>query len=197
MASLGWRFGAREFHQPSPAGSYAHTPSDGHYHGLRVRFEDGPLIHDYWKSWGPDYFCEEVLEMSVQDLLIGGAGQPPLSLSVRQVVDRDLEVVPSLRGGSGEPVRSAGLAARIAVDGLLSFDYGVPAHARGEVTVRVYDLRGRLVRTIPTEVSVPGWTRITWDRHDDSGNPVTGGVYVAVVQAGTEVVRTRLIVPAR
>lgn len=197
VAGLAARTGSQTFFVASPAGLNGHTPGDGHYHGVRVRFEEGPIIHDYYRYWGPEYFCDEQPQMSVRAAIIAGNGEAPRRLSVRQVVGDGSPVVPSLSGGSGFGQPAPGLAAQVAREGLLSFEYGVPLGAAGQTSVRVYDLRGRLLRTISERGGVPGWTRVTWDGRDDSGNMVAQGVYLAVIRAATEIVRTRLIVPAR
>jgi len=47
----------------------------------------------------------------------------------------------------------------------------------GEVTVRVLDVRGRVVRTLHHGPLAPGPREILWDGRDDRGRPVPAGIY--------------------
>jgi len=47
----------------------------------------------------------------------------------------------------------------------------------GEVTVRVLDVRGRVVRTLHHGPLDPGPLEILWDGRDDRGGPVPSGIY--------------------
>ncbi len=50
---------------------------------------------------------------------------------------------------------------------------------RGHVTLRVYDVAGRLVRTLVDADRAPeaGWLSVTWDGRNDTGEPVSSGLY--------------------
>jgi flagellar hook assembly protein FlgD len=52
----------------------------------------------------------------------------------------------------------------------------VPAGG-GKVTLRVFDVSGRLVRTLVNGNLGPGTETVTWDGRDDRGEPVSSGVY--------------------
>jgi hypothetical protein len=54
--------------------------------------------------------------------------------------------------------------------------YDVPAGV-GKVTLRIYDVRGRLVRTLVDGVQTPGEKRVVWYGRDNRGNRVATGVY--------------------
>jgi len=60
--------------------------------------------------------------------------------------------------------------------------YEVPAF--GSVTVRIVDLRGRVVRTLVQGRLAEGTHRAFWDSRDDRGRSVASGAYFAVVEAG-------------
>jgi hypothetical protein len=63
--------------------------------------------------------------------------------------------------------------------------YALPAPAK--VTLAVYDVSGRLVRTIVRDVARPaGVFEAMWDGTDSSGQPVASGVYFYRLQAGPE-----------
>jgi hypothetical protein len=61
--------------------------------------------------------------------------------------------------------------------------YSVPT-AGGEVSLRIYDVRGRLVRTLVSGHGVPGEQSVTWDGRDDRGYSVASGVYFYRLSAG-------------
>jgi hypothetical protein len=53
----------------------------------------------------------------------------------------------------------------------------------GPVTVRVYDVRGRLVRELVNGVRAAGSYTVVWDGASDAGAPAPGGVYFVRFQA--------------
>ena len=62
--------------------------------------------------------------------------------------------------------------------------YTLPSRSR--VTVRVYDLSGRLVRTLLDDVAGPGEHRAVWDGATDTGDRAASGVYFVKLEAGTD-----------
>jgi hypothetical protein len=69
--------------------------------------------------------------------------------------------------------------------------YWVPEHAAGtDVELTVYDVRGRLVRTLVHKPVDPGRHAVVWDGRDNSGAAVSSGVYLYRLEAeGYEAVR--------
>ncbi len=60
---------------------------------------------------------------------------------------------------------------------------GVPAirfslSARGQVSLRVYDVAGRVVRELWRGAAEPGEHRVEWDGHDDTGHGAPSGLYI-------------------
>ena len=51
------------------------------------------------------------------------------------------------------------------------------ADGGGVVTLRIYDVSGRLIRTLVDGVQSPGQKRTTWNGRDDRGSRVATGVY--------------------
>jgi hypothetical protein len=51
-------------------------------------------------------------------------------------------------------------------------------------TLRVYDVNGKLVRTLVNSFLAAGRRSVTWDGRDDSDRPVASGVYFMRLQAG-------------
>ncbi len=60
--------------------------------------------------------------------------------------------------------------------------YNLPEQSTVKLTV--YDVRGQEVTALQDEVKAPGNYEVQWDGIDDSGNPVSTGVYFARLQAG-------------
>ncbi|MEE9166727.1 MAG: M28 family peptidase [Candidatus Neomarinimicrobiota bacterium] len=55
---------------------------------------------------------------------------------------------------------------------------------RSEVVLTVYDIMGREARTLVQGMEEPGYKSVSWDGTDDSGNPVSAGVYLYRIFAG-------------
>jgi hypothetical protein len=53
----------------------------------------------------------------------------------------------------------------------------------GRVSVRIYNLAGRLVRELGEDVVAPGLYEIEWDATDAAGRPVAAGVYFYHIEA--------------
>ncbi|NBC17377.1 MAG: T9SS type A sorting domain-containing protein, partial [Bacteroidetes bacterium] len=66
----------------------------------------------------------------------------------------------------------------------------------GAVTLRIYDVRGRLVRTLADARRPAGTYAVRWDGRDAQGQPVASGAYVYQLRAGTQQ-RTRQLVLVR
>ncbi len=72
--------------------------------------------------------------------------------------------------------------------------YSVPAQG-ARVALRIYDINGRLVRTLVDAVSAGGVHEAVWDGRDSNGTPVASGIYFcrAEVDSVTEVRKVVLI----
>ena len=92
----------------------------------------------------------------------------------RRPTFRTTSIVPArcvLRGVSPEPVQPDD------VGDLRS------ARARGHVSLRVYDVSGRLVRTLVDGEKGAGYHTAVWDGRDDAGTEVASGVYFCRMEA--------------
>ena len=65
---------------------------------------------------------------------------------------------------------------------------------RGRVTLKVYDIQGRLIRTLIDQDAAAGDFRATWDGKTDSGDPVGNGVYMARLTSDGATVDSRKVV---
>ena len=82
--------------------------------------------------------------------------------------------------------------------GRTTFAFTLPAPA--EVSLRVYDLRGRLVRTVLAGERAAGAHAVSWDARDGRGRDVAAGSYVgrlAVRTVDGEQVRSRVVTVVR
>ena len=64
----------------------------------------------------------------------------------------------------------------------VTISYALP-HA-GQLSIKVFDIRGRLVRTLADGPAAAGPGSLTWDGHDGRGEAVAAGVYFYEVRAG-------------
>ena len=74
-----------------------------------------------------------------------------------------------------------------------TISYSVPEGTLVKVTLKVYDIRGRLVRTLVDEVREPGSYTVFWDGKDDNGWHVSSGVYLYRMRSG-DFLQTRKMV---
>jgi flagellar hook assembly protein FlgD len=57
--------------------------------------------------------------------------------------------------------------------------------AAGRVEIAIYDVSGRLVRTLLDEHRRAGGHSVTWDGRDGAGSAVASGIYFYSLNAGT------------
>ena len=64
----------------------------------------------------------------------------------------------------------------------------------GHVTIRVYDVRGRLVKTLVNQSVVEGTHLTSWDAQDEWGSTVSSGIYfIRMIAQGQQAVRKALL----
>jgi len=69
--------------------------------------------------------------------------------------------------------------------------FGIPE--AGAVCLAIYDVNGRLVRTLVDGAVAAGMHEIVWDARDDVGRAVASGVYVYSLNAGADVAVRRMV----
>jgi len=74
-----------------------------------------------------------------------------------------------------------------------TINYSVPEGASVIVSLKVYDIRGRLVRTLADGSREPGTHTVLWDGTDESGQQASSGIYIYRLRAG-DFVQTRKMV---
>jgi len=65
---------------------------------------------------------------------------------------------------------------------ITTISYDVPTQS--PVTIIIYDILGRQVRTLIEQISEPGYRSVVWDATNDRGQSVGAGVYLYRIQAG-------------
>jgi hypothetical protein len=70
--------------------------------------------------------------------------------------------------------------------------YFVPAPGQ-KVTLRIYDVSGRKVRSLLQGERVSGWSATAWNGNDEGGAPAASGVYFCRLEAGNKVLSRRLV----
>ena len=56
-----------------------------------------------------------------------------------------------------------------------------------QAALKIYDVQGRLVRTLFDQPAAPGTFSASWDGRSDAGDPMSAGIYFARFTAGTQV----------
>jgi len=65
--------------------------------------------------------------------------------------------------------------------------YAIPtAGGIRSVLLKIYDLKGELVRVLTNHLSGGGWYSVTWDKKDEHSRLIGAGNYVLVLEAGTQ-----------
>jgi hypothetical protein len=58
-----------------------------------------------------------------------------------------------------------------------TIDFSIPNGEAKRVIIKIYNLRGRLVKTLLDQKKEPGFYSVHWDGKDESGNEVSSGVF--------------------
>lgn len=63
-----------------------------------------------------------------------------------------------------------------------------------QVSVAIYDMNGRLIKTLANEQMQQGSHQLTWNARDEKGNAVGSGIYVLKLQAGDYIETKKILV---
>jgi hypothetical protein len=90
--------------------------------------------------------------------------------------------------GNAAPGRVGGFAPTVTPNPLrTSANIGFSLERPATVGVRIFDLCGRLVRTLPLEGARPaGWNVVVLDARADDGVPLGSGIYLYEITAGAQ-----------
>jgi hypothetical protein len=163
------------FEGTNPIYSYISSDSAGsEYHGLPVAVSDGLPGYGFVMTDFPIYFMEEEdarsLVIAVMDLL----GEPVSIASEEKVAG--LPKAYSLSQNYPNPFNPS-----------TTIDYTVPEGERVIVVLRIYDLRGRLIRHLVDAEKRPGRYSVHWNGRSEKGESVGSGVYLYRLEAGSYV----------
>ncbi len=70
---------------------------------------------------------------------------------------------------------------------------GVPEGVRGDVSLKIYNVRGQLVATLFEGTKAPGWYTFGWDGRNSTGGVVSTGVYFARFVNGKTALTRKMI----
>ena len=63
----------------------------------------------------------------------------------------------------------------------------------GLVTIKIYDVMGRQLKTLVNSVKTAGYHSIQWDATNDLGEGVSAGMYIYMIQAGDFVSTKKMV----
>jgi len=98
--------------------------------------------------------------------------------------------------GEAAPAAAAPTALRMRLKGAnpgtdSRLEFTIPTAAR--VTLKLYDLQGRVIRTLVNQDAAPGTFVARWDGRDDAGAASGPGVYFARLTAGGQVMERKIV----
>jgi hypothetical protein len=178
--------------------------SDVLLHWDRVSAGD---LHDYsiYRSDTPGVIADQAHFLaSAADTVQVDAGAPGTSLYY-VVTASDVHANQSPASNEAGVGAATGIGGLPAITGLMvlpnhpnpfetttEFDIGLPS--RSDVSLEIFDVGGRLLRTLTQRGAGPGWVRIPFEGRDASGRPLASGVDFCRVTAGGKTVTRRIVV---
>ncbi len=61
------------------------------------------------------------------------------------------------------------------------------------VTLAIYDLLGRPIKTLVNQIEEPGYRTVTWNGMDLQGKKVSAGMYLYIIKAGNFIETRKMI----
>jgi hypothetical protein len=143
---------------------------------------------------------QSVVEWDDDRMIIAAAGASPLvdgtqvltsngPVSVAGVLNEDQAFTLASEGNL--PVQATLALAPNPFNSRVQVKYGLNISA--DTQLRVYDISGRLVRTLVNEYAGTGWHAVSWDGRDVHGRDVASGLYIIHLVAGDVVRMQRAI----
>jgi hypothetical protein len=65
-----------------------------------------------------------------------------------------------------------------------TISYEIPINAISPIRLKIYNVAGQLLKTLVDEFQPAGSYNIDWDGTDDSGTPISSGVFLCILQVG-------------
>ena len=130
---------------------------------ITIYFEDDDLEYDteyfyrlYYVSGGDNSEYSDILSVTLDWMSVEG-DQLPKTYAIHQNYPNPFNPITTLR-------------------------YGLPEDAM--VNITIYDMMGRIVSTLVNENQSSGYKILQWNATNDSGQPVSAGVYIYTIKAG-------------
>jgi hypothetical protein len=165
---------------PAPNVNFiALAAGDGHSLGLKG---DGSIL-----AWGDDYHRQCNVPAPNADFIALAAGGYH-SLAIRRLTPVGVEPTavpptPALAGSFPNPFNP-----------VTTVRFAVPVESR--VSLRIYDLQGRVVRTLVDALVPAGWHERQWDARQDAGHRLPGGIFFLRMEAnGATITRKLVLMP--
>lgn len=168
--------------------------SRGHRHG------------GFWSQLNEEQ--RETLEQKIQQMRSSGATRE----EIRAAVDEQLQVygIQPLRIGAGRIGECQGLGGPESLNlppveelNMESSNYPNPFNPEttityelqspDQVTVRIYDIQGQLIRTLAQGNQSSGTHSVLWDGKNESGQTVSSGTYLYQINAGKQTFTRQMI----
>jgi hypothetical protein len=119
-----------------------------------------------------------------------------LSFSLRMLLDERQAVAP-MAAWKGPDIdileETPAVTVRTPNPSASEFHISFTASGTGPVSVKVYSIEGRLIRTLAEGEPLTGSSGVTWDGRNDSGARVGAGTYFAVIRDGEHATTHKLI----
>jgi hypothetical protein len=74
---------------------------------------------------------------------------------------------------------------------MITIGYGIPTMSH--VRIKIYDITGRIIKTLVDAETEAGFYSLSWNREDDARHSVPNGVYFVRLEAGSEIATRKLI----
>ena len=174
--------------------------------GIQSYFVNGFENWDYFVSWTsgtPDQYPESwwwmnhgenVMALTYEDMNCAAAGNYDstayaMVLGVCNYIGLDLSQIEN----------EAGMPGRYSLlqnypnpfNPTTTLRYNLPENSH--VTITIYDMRGRKVKTLVNSTKDAGYRSVVWDASNAYGQPVSGGIYLCQIQTG-EYLQTKKMV---
>jgi hypothetical protein len=184
-ASLGWDVEAADFDRDGNLDIGVLTVN-----GITLLLGDGQGEFPNKRAFGAGRRTKafEAVDLGGTNLSLLAVNEHADELVLLSSTSTSVDVVDRPGRTSGLPVRGYPNPTR----SRYSIELSLAAHQRA--TVRVYDLMGRLVRTVLDRSLAPGMHSTVWDLQDAAGKRVPAGVYLCVARSGGDEIRRRVAV---
>jgi hypothetical protein len=130
-------------------------------------------VRDHWGHWQGDSRFTTWSTDSRFDFLKPLSPDMPVDAAQDNLFEKQPDIFPILYSPAPNPFRPA-----VSISYRLYRSVTAKEQGNGHVKLEIYDMVGKLVRTLVNKTQGPGYYRVTWDGRDNSGKPIASGSYV-------------------